>query len=462
MLIFYDFETSSRHLLGQVISYAFVLTNNRYEPIDTCKGFVKLNRIQCPEVGAILTNKCDIDYLQEHGETEYDTAHKIRDFIQGIVTKYGSATLVGFNSNSFDLSFLRTMMIRYGLNPYFMGKLKNLDVLHWAQYLAFYQSDKFLWVLKNAESSSYYSFRLEDLARVAGILTEEQSHDALDDVLLTIRLIQYFEQLFEESFQQFEPLQVPLMEASQQTHSLFKQRRRDFVELGETPKKFTEDYFLSLSMSDKQYLFVDVQKYKKLETNASEEEKLSCMRYINANKAFFICERLNDDEQRLFAGVDNLIMSDSFFQSLANNPELYFEKIKKDWDIDYQIHELGFKRIDILYAVVQKFMKDPGQYDVLLKNLLAQRKDSKDNYLIQLFNRVYLNYHPNPNPAYLKRYLFPRYVDGIMYNEPGHEQELEKALADIELKMNDEKYEGDLALLEQLKIYIWSFKEKYL
>jgi hypothetical protein len=171
---------------------------------------------------------------------------------------------------------------------------------------------------------------------------------------------------------------------------------------------------------------------------------------------------LNDDEQRLFAGVDNLIMSDSFFQSLANNPELYFEKIKKDWDIDYQIHELGFKRIDILYAVVQKFMKDPGQYDVLLKNLLAQRKDSKDNYLIQLFNRVYLNYHPNPNPAYLKRYLLPRYVDGAMYNEPGHEQELEKALADIELKMNDEKYEGDLALLEQLKIYIWSFKEKYL
>ena len=133
MFLFYDFETSSRELLGQIISYAFVLTDSHLEPLDTLTGTIKLNKTQCPEVGAILTNKININDLQKKGQPEYEAAEQVFNFISTIIASYGQITLVGFNSNNFDLGFLRNLLVRYGFNPYFSGKLKNLDILHWIQ-----------------------------------------------------------------------------------------------------------------------------------------------------------------------------------------------------------------------------------------------------------------------------------------------------------------------------------------
>ena len=163
--IFYDFETSSRELLGQIMSYSFIVTDADYNPIEECNGTIKLNRTQFPELEAILVNKINVDTLQQTGDTEAQAAHKIWAFLNSYTQKQ-AVNLVGFNSNTFDLGFLRNLFIRYGLNPYFMGKLQNKDVLHYAQYVAFKHPEEFCWTrVENAEGNSYYSFRLEDLSQ---------------------------------------------------------------------------------------------------------------------------------------------------------------------------------------------------------------------------------------------------------------------------------------------------------
>ena len=107
-------------------------------------------------------------------------------------------------------------------------------------------------------------------------------------------------------------------------------------------------------------------------------------------------------------------------------------------------------------------MVDPTQYNSIIQELLAQRNDPKDNYLIQLFNRVYLNYHPQPNHDYLRRYLRPRYIDGSMYKDPGYEKHFEKQYAYLIEKLDTCDNETDLAILKSLLSYYEAFSEPLL
>ena len=124
MFIFYDFETSSRELLGQILSYSFIVTDTDLHPIEECNGLIKLNRTQLPELNALLVNRINILTHQDRGLSEYDSAKKIHCFLDQCIAKYGPCKLVGYNSNQFDLNFLRVILTRYGLNPYFKGQLE--------------------------------------------------------------------------------------------------------------------------------------------------------------------------------------------------------------------------------------------------------------------------------------------------------------------------------------------------
>ena len=108
MFIFYDFETSTRDLLGQVLTYTFFLVDTDYTILEELSGAIRLNRTQIPEAGALLTNRINLDHLQKSGMAEYEAAADIYFFLNGIIDKHKQATLVGFNSNQFDLSFLYT------------------------------------------------------------------------------------------------------------------------------------------------------------------------------------------------------------------------------------------------------------------------------------------------------------------------------------------------------------------
>lgn len=457
MFIFYDFETSSRELLGQVLTYSFFLVSKEYDILDELSGQVRLNRTQIPEIEAILTNRINIDHLQANGQAEYEAAADIFHFLDRIIKKYGSASLVGYNSNQFDLGFLRNLCISYGLNPYFSGKLHNLDLLHYAQSVAFHSPDMFPWVNTETETSSYYSFKLEDLSHGFGLLDGAQTHDARDDVLLTIRLAQVFEQLATEPLHAFQAVSFPSTKDSQLSLQIYQYKTRHYASPGETPEKWSVNTVTPLCKVGKATLMVQLDKLKVAfeETASPSVETLtSCLRYINPNKHFFQCEAIPHTDYEHWAPIAEKVADNRFFKLLLENPSHYFELIKKEWDIAYQIHELGFDRIDTLKMHVSELIKNPGSYPDTLKRLLETRKNQKDNYLLQLYNRAYLNTHPNPDPNYLKRYMEPRYILGSLQKDP----ETFEAFPDMKARLDtllssDTVQEQDLEILKALQRY---------
>ena len=455
--IFYDFETSSRELLGQIMSYSFIVTDANFNTLESCDGYIKLNRTQFPEIEAILTNKINVEWLQKNGNTEYEAAKKIEAFLSKH-TQQNTATLVGFNSNAFDLGFLRNLLIRYGLNPYFMGKLLNKDVLHFAQYVAFKHPEEFCWTrVENNEGNTYYSFRLEDLSQTYQLLEGKQTHDAKEDVLLTIKLVQILSTQFEESFEAFNPIELPKKTDYQDRFMMFNKHTRHFPKDGEPLQKIAHHPFLYLAKAGKAHLTLDLTAFKHLQNTSSaltQEEKVSCIRYINANKHFVVGSDLATSEYEQWLPYAEKIEKDPLYASIIHTPNSYFSYIKKEWDIDYQIHELGFDRIPQLQGLVEQFMKDPNQYIPLLQSLLKARKDPKDTYLIQLFNRVYLNYHPNPNPNHLQKYIQPRYITGTMNRNQESFRSLEDSKKHIQALLNSKNLSNqDTELMLALNQY---------
>jgi hypothetical protein len=465
--IFYDFETSSREPLGQILSYSFIVVNDQYDVIDELTGIIAVNRTQLPDIDAILTNKLNIDDLNSHGKSDYETAGLIYHFLDTLIRKYGNCTLAGFNSNRFDLTFLRNLLIGYGYNPYFKGKLHNKDVLHFAQFLAFQYPEQFPWVRTEKEDTSYYSFKLEDLTTALGLLKDAQTHNARDDVILTIQLVQTLEKQCTASFISFEPTQWIHDPMFQGTLEVGKQKVRHYAKGDDSLHKFTYRYLVKVGMLGKAYLVIDLSHYEQFQgqEGCTDSDKLACVRYINPNKAFFIFEPLLEEERLFYTPLAESLLEDPYFQDFQKTPALYFERAKKDWDILYQIHEMGFERIDILRGYIQRLIDDPDTYDTSLKQLLSSQKSVKDRYLLTLFNRAYLNHHPSPNPAYLEKYMKPRYETGTMLRDTDQFTTIKESYERIQQLLSEKilpeqplpeqaSPEQDLLNLEALKRHI--------
>lgn len=412
--IFYDFETSSRDLLGQIMAYSFIVTDGHLEPMDELNGLIRLNRTQLPDVEAILTNQINVTELQQQGDVEYVAAHKMYRFIEKQLQTHQIIILSGYNANSFDLNFFRNMLIRYGINPYFDGKIIYRDILHYVMSLAFTFPEKFKWTPASSEQGwRFYSFRLEDVAKAAGLLNKAQSHHAREDVLLTIELVKWLEREFRTSLMEFRPVEFPIIGFQNPAQKLIKQKVRHFAEGSEQQlMKYTFNWWYLLFSSSKDKLILDLEQYEKVssEKHPAEEAILGCIRYINPNKHFFVGEGLSAGEEERWQPVIEKIQHDLFLKTLTR--EKYFEKTKKDWDIEYQIHELGFERIDELKKLTDALLSEPESYSDTVRMLWENRREKKDMYLIQLYNRLYLNYHPRVDPAHLHKYIVPRYITG--------------------------------------------------
>jgi len=337
-----------------------------------------------PEIEAILVNRINITELQATGDSEKDAATKILKFLSGVVANYGRSTLVGYNSNTFDLAFLRNILIRYGINPYFEGKLANLDILHFAQYLAFSNVQEFPWTLGSSPTlSAYYDFKLETLAKAWDVLTEKQTHQAYDDVVLTINLTKKMSDKFNFTLKKFNPIQIP-QQFREQRFVLGKEKIRDFSGKAD-PKKFIYKYWLCLQSNLKSTLLLDLSKYIALKDEnptVSDKDILECLKYVNPNKQFKILELLNKDELKEWEGIFKELARNDFLHTLTMDK--YFQLIKKDWDIEYQIYDMGFQRITVLNDFIKRLNRNFEDYMDLLNVLLSQRSDPKDNYLIQL------------------------------------------------------------------------------
>ncbi|MEK9657424.1 MAG: hypothetical protein VW378_03505 [bacterium] len=424
MFIFYDFETSSKELLGQILSYAFIQTDENYNEIQRLTGLVKLNRTQLPDVGAILTNKLNIDQLNKEGDTEYNTAHKIYSFLEQAVTQNKQCYLCGFNSNSFDLNFLRNLLIRHGINPYFKGQLKNKDILHYAQDIAITQPDNFPWhsLINNDDPDSpFYSFKLEKLATTFNCTNNAQSHDAIEDVELSISLIKALEKTFKSSFKHFNPIHIQHNPLSQETLSILAQPTRAIPEKGKTP--ITHTHWLYLNKVGKQHILLNLDQAMEHKERLSEQETLlNCLRSMNENKHYFKAAPCSDHP--IDPALIDTLLQNPYVQSIKKSPKTYYDMIKKDWDIEYQIHEMGFDLIPKLKTEIDKLKHNPESYTAIIKDFLNGRKNTPNkaiqqtfNYCMQLFNRYYLNQHPNPDKRHMTRYIEPRYITGELLRD---------------------------------------------
>lgn len=457
MFIFYDFETSSRELLGQIMSYAFIVTNTSLKQEAILEGKIRLNRTECPEVQAILVNKINVETLQQEGGDEYDAALKIAQFLAHYTQLGTPCYLVGYNSNAFDLTFLRSLLIRYGFNPYFGGQLKNLDVLHWTQYLAQANTADFPWVVQQSDTHRFYSFKLQDIAQSLGVLLDQQSHDAREDVELTIAVASALERRYGQRLCYFKPYDVPIAPLDRK---LLVQKTRHFVSPGETPSYFVDTRFYPLVQSKEANLYIQLTEDQQDLAQKTESEKMALIRYINPNKHFFICREADMEDKQTFGSYIDAIENDTFFSSIKQQPRSYFELIKRDIDISYQLHELGFKRIDQLAYYRKQLMSDPALYTVLIHQLLTKKDDPKDLYLIQLFNRIYLNL-PNHEPknTYLKRYLVPRYITGKMRKD-GMKSVFLAQKNELELQLDRVETDADLECLKALQAYYNAFETR--
>lgn len=398
MWILYDFETSSRELIGQIISYAFWVVDDRWEPVSQLTGQIRLKPTEFPELDAILITKTRIDRLQSEGDSEYDASLKIYQFVSDCIESYGHCILAGYNASQFDLKFLRTTLIRNGINPYFMGKLSSIDILHYVQHVAMSHSDTFPWI----SEGEYWTFSLESVSRSHGLLTTAQAHDAQADVILMRDLIRCFETQYKTPLSHFRPVRLPHNARCESDYVLFKQ-----VIKGTPPQKTAARVWYRLFYSKSDIVVVDVAKFNELRPE-TELDLISTLRYINCNTHFFSTEPLTQIESSEWAPILPLI--DALVTEFHLTRDRYFELIKKPWDIEYRIHELGFERIDTLRKMILQLQSAPTSYTDIVHRHWKANSPEKDRFLIQLFNRFALNFLSDLPRELTDRYVVSRYI----------------------------------------------------
>lgn len=446
MFIFYDFETSSRSLLGQILSYAFVVVDSNYSVCDHLVGTIALNRTQLPDIGAILTNRICLEEHQSQSPSEKVSAERIYAFLDRWTSR-SVCTLVGYNSNQFDLNFLRNLLIRYGYNPYYYGRLKNKDLLHYSRHLALNYPDQFRWELGvNRQNAPYWMFTLESMAMRYGVLSDKQTHDALADVHVCLDLISVLESEFPcETLTGFQPFSTSSSSVGQLVQSRV---------VGNPPVRCQDRIFYVVAMDRRAVILSDLDRYNP--NDGLSEMANYGLRYQNPNKHYLQLSPIQSAPESCQNSYLS-IQKNPTIQSLS--VDTYLASLNNDWDIEHRIYAMGFDRIDQLQQFIHAVDVDPKRHTELVQNIMSQSTEA-DRHLIQLFNRYYLNYAPDVPDAYFRRYLTARYVTG------DYEQSLDefqsfnvryKELAD-RLKAPDL---GDQAILNDLKNYYDRFKENY-
>ncbi len=405
MRILYDFETSSRELIGQILSYSFWVVDEALDPIDILNGNIRLNPTEFPELDAILITKINLDQLQATGISEAQAASNIHHFLNRCIQKYGMCTLTGYNSNQFDLKFLRTLLIKHGLNPYFFGKLVNIDVLHYVHYVAMEFQHHYPWV----NAGAYWTFSMESVATAHGVLTTAQSHEAESDVRLMRDLIRVIQERYGTLLKDFIPVQLPHNRHLDADYTTFKESVKG------TPPHFSESrYWHRIAATKTELLVANLEKIKATPIQ-NVLELIDCLRYINMNTHLFITHPLTRDEAGEWGAIAGQV--DEWVAHFGLTRNLYFELTQKSWDIQYRIHDLGFERIDTLKEMIARFTSNPSSYRSLINDYWQHKTSEKDGFLIQLFNRYYLNMQPDVPLAHFDRYIIPRYVEHTLYRD---------------------------------------------
>lgn len=425
--IFFDLETTDLSPVGQILNYAFVEIDKDWNLCSMLRGSITLSRTQLPNPYAICATQTAVF---EHNKTadasEPVAMAKIQKYLSEIV-EWEDTRLVGYNSNKFDVPYLRTSMIRNGLNPYFGGSIKYGDLLHVVKRLACDNPNFTEKLIKNEKGRP--SLKLESVAKSLGLLTEEQKHESLSDVMLTIKLAKHIHEnygidvrtycSYEAGRKNFDAVQV-------------------FPFVDEKGEPVADEYccYALLEQNKTQALWINL---KKFEDGLGRD---AVFWYNKNTSPMFVKKFVTDDSVATRAEAARAALADV---SLSN----FFGP--KNCDIEQFIFMLPISEIGALYEAV--WMKD-----------LTNLKRMKSKYGSQLYLRHLSNeLPPEDAESHLKEYALYRYGGKMKLSKDNFESQYEpgilsddfhptynELLSQIETLAADKKNEH---VMKQLKLY---------
>lgn len=345
--IFFDLETSDRDFIGQILNYSFIVVDEKFTTLDECSGTVSLTPLQVPSLGALLANRILI--LEHRGErSEREAALHIDAFLKRN-TDSEKIALVGFNSFKFDVPFLRTVLIRNGLNPYYSGNFVYRDLYPAVQYLAC--TDQSFKTPK--KETGEYSLSLEAVTKRLGLLTGVQSHESRADVLLEIALAQYLFEKHKLHIVDWDPYLARFAHTASRGE-LFYQLSPDRESGGakRTP-------VLLFDVDKRNSLWLDLNRYQ-------EKKPAWTLGKISGGHLFIVpYETENTLEKPCLEPVIRAALEEHKAMTLAR----YFDR-KSECDIEQDIYRIDFVSIERLHQALY-FGDEKGVREAKIRDLSA-------------------------------------------------------------------------------------------
>jgi len=377
--IFFDLETSDKEPCGQIVNFSFIALSESWHIEDELSGEVRLSRLQIPSPGALLANRVRVMEHQERATyTEREASLAIATFLDRIARDgAGNVALIGYNSFRFDLPYIRTTLIRNGVNPYVGGgRIINRDLFAAARKLSV-TNPKFPRVKKESEppkegeeKGPRLSLTLETIAKSLGVLEGAQLHSSRDDVLITIEVAKIFAEQFGLDVRSYDSY-----EAIACHHA--KSKGRSFISLEPqydlTSPEIAQRTPMTLLDFDRRYsLWVNLTRF------AAGEGRKSVQFYKNQGSSFVI-DTLKSTESELEALAQKAaaelagITLGNFFQ-------------RSGCDVEVDIFRVDFDGINALGAALwrndKEAVKKLNSRDVTalyVRNILANHSWGKEN-----------------------------------------------------------------------------------
>jgi hypothetical protein len=337
--VFYDLETSDKNPIGQIVNYCFIYVDEQLRPINELSGLIKLSRLQIPDAGAILANRTDVLKHQRAAQDyEPEAMNAIAEFLQScIVGAKGAVALIGYNSARFDLSYLRTSLVRNGINPYFDQQLVPRDLLH-SVHKAYLASPRFReLVLKQRAGEKKLSLSLQTVGHALGLLEGVQAHESREDVVLTLKVAEWLRRECDIDPITFEGYEGLRMHSTARSGSVYFQQQPEYeLDVGEVSSKTPVTL---LDASNKAGLWVDLERY-------SNKQSPECIMWRSAGKhAFFLTPQASDDPE--LRRLARAAMTQFKGITLKN----FFKP--STCDVEMDIYRLDFDNLGVFVKAVQ-------------------------------------------------------------------------------------------------------------
>jgi len=410
--IYFDLETSDLNPVGQILTYSFKEVDDDFKIIDKCEGKIRINKTQLPRVEAILANKIDVIQHQKDTEDksclEYNSMKRIHSWLKS-KTEEKMTYLIGKNSYRFDVPYLRTSMIRNGLNPYFGPNLKNKD-LEYALVHLYSNNSGFHLALRNYASNNGIDFNdesyrfksLENVAKALGVLSpnQQQTHDASDDVDLTMAVAYALKTDYDFDIYDFH--------AYQRASEIERSKSLAIMISLDKNKNFRYDLLYPYQSNKSQALWLNLSEAARDisgEKNIDDPKKL--FKWVNRNDGYLEIYEFGNCDCGAQCGNDWLAIKDQFeylvkedYITDINETELrnlamalsvkfqhevtldgFFDY--RDCDIEQHIYRMPFKGIDCLSSAIWE-------------RKLEALKEFNDEDSKELYTRFFLNYYKIP------------------------------------------------------------------